>query len=332
MSGKVRGVVAALMLAALASTVAACGTSSTSAGSTSSGNSNKNITIGFIPGVTTDPFFISMQAGAQAEAQKLGVTLLWQGASQYTPSQQTPYVDSMISRKVSALAIAPTDATAMIPPIQRAVNAKIPVITVDSTITNKSLLTAEVTADNVQGGQAAADILAKQINDKGTVVVLAPTPGITTDNERVQGFEQEIKKYPNIKFVGVQYDNEQNTQAATLAQQMILRYPDLAGIFGTDDTSASGAAAGVRSAGKTGKVQVVAYDAEPAEVTDLQSGLISALIAQKPYEEGQLAVQYAYDAATGQTSKIQKSTVLPNVTIDKSNLSQNQQWVYKSNA
>jgi ribose transport system substrate-binding protein len=318
-----------MLLAALVSILTACGGSGNASGG---GGSNQNITIGFIPGVTTDPFFISMQAGAQAEAQKLGVKLLWQGASQYTPSQQTPYVDSLVSRHVSALAIAPTDATAMIPPIQRAVNAKIPVIAVDSTITNKSLLTAEVTADNVQGGTAAADILAKQINDKGTVVVLAPTPGITTDNERVQGFEQEIKKYPNINFVGVQYDNEQNTKAATLAQQMILRYPNLAGIFGTDDTSASGAATGVRSAGKTGKVQVVAYDAEPEEVTDLQSGLISALIAQKPYEEGQLAVQYAYDAATGKTSQIKKSTVLANVTIDKSNLSQNQQWVYKSKA
>lgn len=321
MSLKARVLAIAVLAATLSTALAACG----------SGGS-KQITIGFVPGVTTDPFFISMQVGAQAEAQKLGVNLLWQGASTYNPSSQTPVVDSLISRGVNALAIAPTDAQAMIPPIQRAVNAHIPVISVDSTINNTSLLTARVTANNVQGGAAAADIVAQLVNKQGAVAVLAPSPGITTDAQRIQGFEQEIKKYANIQYVGIQYDQEQNTTAATLAQELVLHYPNLVGIFGTDDTSASGAADGIRSAGKTGQVKIVAYDAEPLEVQGLQSGLIAALIAQKPYDEGQLAVQYAYDAATGKTSQIVKSTTLANVTIDQSNLSQNQQWVYKTTA
>lgn len=326
-----RGKFIAVSLAILSILVlSACG-GTTSSGSSSS-TSGKNITIGFIPGVTTDPFFISMQVGAQQEAQKLGVKLLWQGAAQYEPSLQTPVVDSVVARGVSALIIAPTDATAMIPPIRTAVNQHIPVITVDSTITDTSLLTARVTANNTLGGAQAADILAQQIGDKGTVAVLDPAPGITTDAARVQGFAQEIQKFPNIKYIGVQYDNEQDTKAASLAQDLLLSHPGLNGIFGTDDTSASGAADGIRSAGKLGKVKIVAYDAEPQEVQDLQAGLVSALIAQKPSEEGMLAVEYAYYAATKQTSKIVKATQLANVVIDKANLSQNQQWEYQTSA
>lgn len=289
---------------------------------------SKKIVIGFVPGMTTDPFFISMDAGAQAEAKKLGVTLVYEGAETYSPSAQTPYVNAMVARKVNALILCPTDLTAMIPPIKNAVNAKIPVLTADSTITQTSLLASRITSNNLQGGAAAADFLGEFAHGQGVVGVLSPSPGISTDKARVQGFVNELKKkFPKMKAV-VEYDNEQTTQAGSLAQDLLLRYSSkLVGVFGTDDTSASGAAEGVRAAGKLGQVKIVGYDAEPAEVQDLQQGLISALIAQKPMLEGQLAVQYAVDKVQGK--KVPLFVQLANVVITKANLSKNAQWEYK---
>ncbi len=289
---------------------------------------SKKIVIGFVPGMTTDPFFISMDAGAQAEAKKLGVTLVYEGAETYSPSAQTPYVNAMVSRKVNALILCPTDLTAMIPPIKNAVKAKIPVITADSTITQTSLLASRITSNNNQGGAAAADYLGNLAHGQGVVGVLDPSPGISTDKARVQGFINELhKKFPKMKAV-IEYDNEQTTQAVTLAQDLLLRYSTkLVGIFGTDDTSASGAAEGVRASGKLGQVKIVGYDAEPAEVQDLKQGLISALIAQKPMLEGQLAVQYAVDKVEGK--KVPNFVQLANVVITKANLSQNAKWEYK---
>lgn len=310
------------------STLVGCGTTSASAKSASPNHSA--ITIGFVPGDSVDPFFLSMEYGAKQEAQKLGVKLVWEGASQYSPSQQTPVVDSLVSRGVSALVVAPTDAKAMIPPVKNAIQAGIPVITADSTIANTKILAARVTSNNIQGGEAAANILAKLMHDKGTVAVLSPAPGITTDAQRVQGFIRAIKKYPHIKYVGIQYDQEHNTTAASLTQNLLLRYPHLTGIFGTDDTSASGAATGVRSAGKVGVVKIVGYDAEPAEIADIKSGLISAVVAQKPTIEGKLAVKYAVAAIRHKGKSLPPVTQLSNVIIDKSNLSKNQQWVYRT--
>lgn len=171
-----------IAVGAVAALVAGCGTSSAGNSSNSSNTasggtgSNKQITIGFVPGSTTDPFFISMEVGAQQEAQKLGVKLDWEGASTYSPSAQTPYINAMVTKKVNALITCPTDATAMIPPIKAAVQAGIPVITADSTITDTSLLTSRITSDNNQGGAAAADYLAKAANGaKGVVAVLDPS-------------------------------------------------------------------------------------------------------------------------------------------------------------
>lgn len=95
---------------------AGCGTAvnNTSSNTTSNTTSNtagsasgKQVTIGFVPGMTTDPFFISMEVGAQQEAQKLGVKLVWQGASQYSPSAQTPYINAMVTKRSTRSSLAP---------------------------------------------------------------------------------------------------------------------------------------------------------------------------------------------------------------------------------
>ncbi|KUO96080.1 ABC transporter substrate-binding protein [Ferroacidibacillus organovorans] len=317
------------LLASLAAVAPAFAHSAKTASHVSKHVKTKPIVIGFVPGVTTDPFFISMEYGAQMEAKRLGVQLIYEGGVTYSPSNQTPYVNAMVARKVSALAIAPTDLQAMIPPIRNAVKSKIPVITVDSTISDTALLASRITSNNLQGGAAAANFIGGFAKGKGVVAILSPSPGISTDKARVAGFTAELKKkYPHMQVV-VEYDNEQSTQAVQLAQDLSLRFGNrLVGIFGTDDTSASGAAEGIRASGKLGKVKIVGYDAEPAEVQDLKQGLISALIAQKPMEEGMLAVQYAVAAAKGQ--KVTKFVQLANVTITKANLAKNAQWEYRS--
>lgn len=113
----------------------------------------KTFTVGFVPGITTDAFYISMLRGARAEAAKLHINLLVQGAAQWNYTLQTPIVNSMVTRKVNLLIIAPNDANAMIPSLEAAVKAKVPVITVDTTISKTSILTSRITSDNTQGGK-----------------------------------------------------------------------------------------------------------------------------------------------------------------------------------
>ena len=94
----------------------------------------EEITITLVPGLTTDAFYITMNRGAQAAADALGITVDFQGAEEFDPVLQTPVLDAVIARGPDAILIAPTDTTQMIEPLRRAHDAGITVVTVDTFI------------------------------------------------------------------------------------------------------------------------------------------------------------------------------------------------------
>jgi len=309
---KWRRVAVSVGLASMAVGSVACGSSSTP--SSSGVTSPKSITIAFVPGTTTNPFYISMEAGAKSEAAKLGVNLIWQGSTTWSASAQTPVVDALLAQHPSALVIVPTDQTAMKAPIQQFVNAHIPVVAADTTISDTSLLQSQITGDNSLGGTQAADTLASLIHDTGQVAIIDNEPGVTTDDARQSGFGQQIAaKYPNISIVATEYDAESPTTAASQTAALLLAYPKLTGIFAIDTPTGEGVGAALQEANATGKVFAVAYDASAQEATLLKSGALSALVMQQPALEGATAVQYAYDLVAGHKSEVKSFVLLPNI-------------------
>jgi ribose transport system substrate-binding protein len=290
----------------------------------------KPITIAFIPGIASDPFFKAMELGARNKAKELGVNLMWQGsASDYSPQTQMPFVDAALTNGVDALILVPTDPNSMQPAVARAESMKIPVITVDTTVTDQSYLTSFITGDNVDGGHKAAETLADLIGRKGKVFIMSGSPSATTDVARENGFREAIKKFPDIEVVGIQYANSQPATATSAVNTILLKYPDLVGIFALDGTSGTGTVAALRNANKAGQVKLVGYDAYKAEVDALKEGIFTALVAQQPAKEADLALQYAYDKITGKdVGSIQKAVVIPNVVITKENLADTEKYMY----
>jgi ribose transport system substrate-binding protein len=285
---------------------AAIASSSTLASSGSKTAHKKTYTFYLVAGIASDPFYLTMKKGAQAEAAKLGVKLIFTGSPKaFSPPTQIPYLNAAIARHPDAILIAPTDKTALIAPIQNAIKAGIPVATVDTFITAPIAFT-NVSTDNPAGGRAAADALVKAIGKKGTVAGISVTPGISTTDQRKQGFEQEIKKYSGVKYVGTQFDNDDETKASQETAALLTRYPDLNGIFAMNVVSGDGVTAAVKNAGKSGKVKLVEFDAGPEQVAALKSGTVAALVAQYPYGIGQLGVQLAYKYVTGKKAGIKK--------------------------
>ncbi len=288
----------------------------------------KPITIAFIPSLATDPFFISMQYGAQQEAKKLGVKLIWTGAGVYSPSAQLPYVDAVLAEHPSALILVPTDPKALIPPVEQARAAHIPVINVDTVIANTSLLASHITGDNVGGGKLAVKLLAQALGGKGQIYLMNGTPGATTEILRAQGVHTELKNYPGVQLVGTQYSEDQPSLAETEIRAVVTRYPNLGGVFAVDDTTAEGVIAGLAADGASKRVKLVAYDAEPAEVAALKNGTLLATVAQRPGVEGALAVLYAYDEVTHKTAAVVHSVIVADILLTASTLSKDSQWFY----
>src|SRR5438309_2284764 len=176
------------------SLLAACG------GSTSTtGSSSTNYTFVLIQGVKGDPFYVTMQKGAQTMADKLGVKLLVDGPAQFSATLQAPIVDAYIAKKVDVMIIAACDKQAMIAPLQRANDAGIKVISVDTFIGNGDYVHGPVTfplsyigSDNVQGGRIVGDVLIKSIGGEGKIYIQDTTPGTSSTAQRVQGCKQAI--------------------------------------------------------------------------------------------------------------------------------------------
>jgi ribose transport system substrate-binding protein len=327
MKSAFRTVLAIATVGAVAAALTAC--SGTSTGSAGAG-SGKQLTIGFVPGIASDPFFKAMQLGAEAKAKQLGIKLLWQGSpKEYSPQSQIPFVDAMLTQHVDGLVLVPTDPDALQPSVTRAKTLKIPVVAVDTTVSDESYLTAAITGDSEDGGRQAAKTLAAQLGDAGQVFIMNSSPTATTNQLRSKGFKEELSNHPNLQLVGEEYAYSQPAKATSTVTDILLKYPNLKGIFAVDGTTGTGTVAALRNAGKARAVKLIGYDAYDNQVADLKDGLFSALVAQKPGDEAALALQDLVDTLTNQNvDKIQKKVVLPNVVLTAENLSQNAQYQY----
>ena len=115
------------------------------------GGGGESYRLTLIVGVTGDEFYTTMECGAQAAAQELGVELDVQGPEEFSAAEQTPILNAAIQAKPDAILIAPTDVTAMVAPIQSAVNQDITVVLVDTTIEKEEIALAQISSDNVKG-------------------------------------------------------------------------------------------------------------------------------------------------------------------------------------
>ena len=272
--------------------------------------------ITLLQGVKGDEFYITMACGAQAAAKELGAKVTVQGPDEFDPAQQIPILNGIIAEKPDALLIAPTDTKALIAPMQQAKDAGITIIEVDTTVEKDDISVSKIATDNVEGGRTAARALAELIDEKGAVLVVNVKPGISTTDQRQQGFEEEIKDYPDIKYLGTEFSNNEPAKAASIVSATLAAEPDLRGIFGTNLFSAEGSATGLRNAGKQEQVRIVGFDAGPAQVKQLEENLVQALVAQKPYDIGFQGVEQAVASLNDDEVEPEIKTDLVTVTQD----------------
>lgn len=308
-------------------TAAACSSSSSSSSAatatTSAPNTAKHYTIAYVPGATGVAFYDTLVSGMRAKAAALGMSVIYQGSPDFSPSAQTPVVDAICTKHPDALIVSPTDPAAMAPAISTCLNAGIPVITVDTGLANTSQITSAITTDNNSGGKAAADFVGKALGGKGDVALMSLSPTATTQVERIESFEKEIKAaYPGITLLPVQYTAQATSDSETVARSILAAHPGVKAFFGSAEPNAEGVAAALKALGMTGKVLNVGFDAGPSEVSLLKSGGINATVAQPAAEEGADAAQFAYDKITGNTSGITASVQLPDVLLTTSDATQ----------
>ena len=215
----------------------------------------------------------------------------------------------------------------MVGPLQAAVDAGIKIITVDTFLGDGDYADGPVTfpisyigSDNVEGGRISARGLAKAIGGKGKVYINSTNPNVSSVEGREQGFAEVMEnEFPDITVLGPDYNLDDADTATQQTAAVLEREPDLAGVFGTNVFSAQGAGQAVINAGLGGHVQVVAYDATKDAIESMNNGVVTLVLAQKPFDMGYMAVQFAAADAAGVTS-LPKRVQTGFAIIDKDNI------------
>lgn len=335
-----RGMMVTLLALVAVLSVAACGSSSPSAassaaaggsgggassasGGSGSGSashvSGAKYTIAVVPKSVGLFYWGTVHAGALAAAKKLHVNIVWKGTEAETDvSGQVNILQDFITKHVNGIAFAATDAHGLVGTAQSAAKAGVPVVNIDSGLTPQK--PPLVATNNIAAAAKAADILAKQIGDKGDVALLPFVPSAATSIQRQQGFEQELKKYPNIHLVAVQYDQSDISTALSEMENILTSHPDLKGVFAANEPGVIGTVHALLERSLVGKVKVVGFDNAPDEVNALKAGQVAALIVQNPFQIGYEGVQETLDLI--QHKKVPQSVDTGSTVVTKANMNQ----------
>lgn len=245
----------------------------------------------------THAFYKDLEAGMRDVATARGYDLVVV-ACEMDPAKQASQIEDFVARHVKAIIAAPCDSTAVVPALAGPERAGIPVFTVDIAAHGGKVV-SHVASDNTQGGRLAAETLATLIGGKGKVVVI-DHPTVASVQDRIKGFEEVLKRYPDITVVGKPSADGQRARAAQIMEDMLQAHRDLKGVFGINDDSALGAANVIESAGRK-DIVVVGFDAtDEAKDAIRRGGPLKADIAQHPRVIGETAMNIVIRSLAGE--------------------------------
>lgn len=258
-----------------------------------------------------------VEAGAKAAAKDLNVEVSVLGPNAETDvTGQVAILEDQITKKVDALAVAPSQPSAVIPVLDKAKAAGIPVVLIDTDADWQGKV-AFVGTGNYNGGKLGGEYLAKQLGAGAKVAIIRGQQGDPTHDARQQGAEEALKA-AGLEIVAVQPANSQRDLGLSVAENILQSHPDVQGFFCTNDEMCLGAVQALKAAGK--KAVTVGFDGSPDALKSILEGGLTASVAQSPYNIGYKGVETALKALKGE----QVEAVIDTGTyvIDKSNASQ----------
>ncbi|SCK39904.1 ribose transport system substrate-binding protein [Variovorax sp. HW608] len=244
-------------------------------------------------------FWQAVKSGAEQAAKDYKVRVSFEGPeSESMVDKQIDMLSAALAKKPKAIGFAALDSQAAIPLLKKAQAEKIPVVAFDSGVDSDIPVTTAAT-NNKAAAAMAADKLAEAIGKSGEVAVIAHDQTSRTGIDRRDGFLDRLKSnYPNVKVVSVQYGGGDHLKSTEIAKSMLQAYPNLKGMFGTNEGSAIGVVNGVKEMKR--KVVVVGFDSGKQQKDAIRDGSMAGAITQNPVGIGYKTVEAAVKAIKGE--------------------------------
>lgn len=272
-----------------------------------------------VPGLSF-PFFVHMMNAFKAEIQKQGYEVI-ESDGQVSSPKQTADIEAAITQGVKGIVISPNEVDAMAPALQQAVEANIPVVTVDRRVPSVEGILAHVGADNVKGGEAQGNLILSLYPDGATIINLQGQSGASPAIDRNKGLHNVLdaagEKYKIVFEQTAGFARDKGLSVTEAALSGLAEPPKV--IVAANDDMALGAMEAVKARGLTG-ISIIGFDALPEALAQVRDGGLTATIEQFPGQQSALGVQTLVAFIKDGTKPADKVLLLTPVAITKDNL------------
>ncbi|MBX7236065.1 MAG: substrate-binding domain-containing protein [Caldilineales bacterium] len=225
------------------------------------------------------PYFIDHRLGLEFAGKELGVKTKFVGPVDYDMTAMINTLEQTIAEKPAGILVVGFD-PALKPSIDAAIDAGIPVVTLDAEVYGSKRLTFLGTG-NYNAGRVGGKLLAEAIGGKGKVAILTKV-GQSNLEERIQGYKDELaENYPAVELVQIIDDQSNSAIAADSLKALLQREPDLAGVGCVEAAGGVGAATASNELGLKGKLKIISMDRDDGTLKFIEDGTIVASVAQK---------------------------------------------------
>ncbi|MDR5866988.1 ribose ABC transporter substrate-binding protein RbsB [Halomonas koreensis] len=254
--------------------------------------------IALVISTLNNPFFVTLQEGAEAKAEALGHELIVLDSGN-DAARELSNVEDALSRDIDALLLNPTDADAAASGVRSANARNVPVITLDRSA-SAGRVASHIASDNVAGGRLAGEFVAERLGGEGRVVQLEGVPGASATRDRGEGFVAALDDAEGLELAASQPANFNRSEGLNVMENLLQAHAELDAVFAQNDEMALGAQRALQANGREDLV-LVGFDGTDAGIQAVEDGQLDATVAQQPGRIGELGVATADALLAGES-------------------------------
>ena len=270
----------------------------------------KPLTLAFFVKNLSNPNWLAARIGAEKAAQELGVKL--EHVAPTKPDnieEQTRLTEDRLVKKPDGFVFVPVDFKALIPSVQKAIDAGMPVALYSNNMPDVRGVVTYVGSDDTTIEYEMSKFLFAKLGGKGKIVHIDGNPAAITAQQRKVGFERALKEYPNIELLGSQPGQYRRLPAVQVFENLMQRFPVIDGVVSANDDMAVGVVETLAAAGRAGKTLVVGVDVIPDAVALIKEGKMFASADYSLHDQAYLATTALVKKLRGE--KVPSRIILP---------------------
>jgi fructose transport system substrate-binding protein len=295
--------------------VVACGDDDDGGGG-AAGGGGEDIKIGLITKTETNPFFVKMKEGAQSKASELGAEVQsFAGKKDGDNESQVAAIESLIGAGAKGILITPNNSSAIVPSVDKARQAGLLVIALDTELDPADAADATFATDNFKAGELIGQWAKGKFEADGKEAKIAMldlnAEQVTVDVQRDQGFlqgfgidvgdENKIGDESDPRIVGHDVTDGAEEGGRTAMENLLQKDPGINLVYTINEPAAAGAYEAIKAAGKEKDVTIVSVDGGCPGVENVKKGVIGATSQQYPLKMAEMGVD-----AVAEFSKTEK--------------------------